>query len=136
MDLLCYDACADSRGGDVAGSPWREREDCGGMKAEIVSVGTEMLLGAITDTNATFLAQELSPLGIDLYYFSQVGDNLAGIVEVLGSAWGRSDLTIVTGGVGPTDDEMTREAIEAMLGETPQVDETLIEQVERTFRTR
>ena len=46
------------------------------MKAEIVSVGTELLLGSITDTNATFLAQELSPLGIDLYYVSQVGDNL------------------------------------------------------------
>jgi nicotinamide-nucleotide amidase len=106
------------------------------MKAEIVSVGTEMLLGSITDTNATFLAQELSPLGIDLYYVSQVGDNLGRIVEVLARAWGRSDLTIVTGGVGPTDDDMTREAIAAMLGETPQVDESLIEQVERTFRQR
>lgn len=106
------------------------------MKAEIVSVGTELLLGSITDTNATFLAQELSPLGIDLYYVSQVGDNLNRIVEVLARAWGRSDLTIVTGGVGPTDDDMTREAIAAMLGETPTVDETLIEQVERTFRQR
>lgn len=106
------------------------------MKAEIVSVGTELLLGSITDTNATFLAQELSPLGIDLYYVSQVGDNLGRIVEVLGRAWGRSDLTIITGGVGPTDDDMTREAIAAMLGETPTVDETLIEQVERTFRLR
>lgn len=106
------------------------------MKAEIVSVGTELLLGSITDTNATFLAQELSPLGIDLYYVSQVGDNLARIVEVLGRAWGRSDLTIITGGVGPTDDDMTREAIAAMLGETPEVDEVLLEQVERFFRMR
>lgn len=106
------------------------------MKAEIVSVGTELLLGSITDTNATYLAQELSPLGIDLYYVSQVGDNLGRIVEVLGRAWGRSDLTIITGGVGPTDDDMTREAIAAMLGETPTVDERLIEQVERTFRQR
>jgi len=106
------------------------------MKAEIVSVGTELLLGSITDTNATFLAQELSPLGIDLYYVSQVGDNLARIVEVLGRAWGRSDLTIITGGVGPTDDDMTREAIAAMLGETPAVDPVLVEQVERFFRMR
>lgn len=106
------------------------------MKAEIVSVGTELLLGSITDTNATFLAQELSPLGIDLYYVSQVGDNLGRIVEVFARAWGRSDLTIVTGGVGPTDDDMTREGIAAMLGETPRVDEGLVEQVERFFRMR
>jgi nicotinamide-nucleotide amidase len=106
------------------------------MKAEIVSVGTELLLGSITDTNATFLAQELSPLGIDLYYVSQVGDNLGRIVEVLSRAWNRSDLTIITGGVGPTDDDMTREAIAATFGETPQVDEELIEQVERMFRMR
>ena len=106
------------------------------MKAEIVSVGTELLLGSITDTNATFLAQELSPLGIDLYYVSQVGDNLGRIVEVFARAWGRSDLTIITGGVGPTDDDMTREGIAAMLGETPVVDEEMVAQVERFFRMR
>jgi nicotinamide-nucleotide amidase len=106
------------------------------MRAEIVSVGTELLLGSITDTNATFLAQELSPLGIDLYYVSQVGDNLARLVEVLDRAWGRSDLTIITGGVGPTDDDMTREAIAAMLGETPTIDDGLLEQVESFFRMR
>lgn len=106
------------------------------MKAEIVSVGTELLLGSITDTNATFLAQELSPLGIDLYYVSQVGDNLGRIVEVFARAWGRSDLTIITGGVGPTDDDMTREGIAAMLGETPEVDEEVVAQVERFFRMR
>lgn len=106
------------------------------MKAEIVSVGTELLLGSITDTNATFLAQELSPLGIDLYYVSQVGDNLARLVEVLRRAWDRSDLTIVTGGVGPTDDDRTREGIAAMFGETPEVDEELVQQVERFFSMR
>ena len=106
------------------------------MKAEIVSVGTELLLGSITDTNATFLAQELAPLGVDLYFVSQVGDNLGRLTETLARAWGRSDLTIVTGGVGPTDDDMTREAIAAMLGEEPRVDEALVEQVERFFRMR
>lgn len=106
------------------------------MNAEIVSVGTELLLGSITDTNATFLAQELSPLGINLYYVSQVGDNLSRLIEVLQRAWGRSDLTIITGGVGPTDDDMTREAIAAMLGETPAIDPALLEQVEQFFRMR
>lgn len=106
------------------------------MNAEIVSVGTELLLGSITDTNATFLAQELAPLGIDLYYVSQVGDNLTRIVGVLRRAWERSDLTIVTGGVGPTDDDMTREAIAALFGEEPVVDQELLLQVERFFRMR
>ncbi|HEX5503049.1 MAG TPA: CinA family nicotinamide mononucleotide deamidase-related protein [Thermomicrobiales bacterium] len=106
------------------------------MNAEIVSVGTELLLGEITDTNATFLAQELSPLGIDLYYVSQVGDNIGRLVEVLARAWGRSDLTIVTGGVGPTDDDTTREAIARLLGEEPVVDADLLEQVARLFRQR
>lgn len=106
------------------------------MKAEIVSVGTELLLGTITDTNASFLAGELAPLGIDLYYVSQVGDNLERITGVLSRAWKRSDLTIVTGGIGPTDDDMTREAIAAMLGEVPAVDATLVAQVERFFKSR
>lgn len=106
------------------------------MKAEIVSVGTELLLGTITDTNASFLAGELAPLGIDLYYVSQVGDNLGRIVGVLRRAWERSDLTIVTGGVGPTDDDMTREAIAAMLDEEPVVDAVLMTQVERFFKAR
>ncbi|MGN6700697.1 MAG: CinA family nicotinamide mononucleotide deamidase-related protein [Thermomicrobiales bacterium] len=106
------------------------------MKAEIISVGTELLLGSITDTNATFIAQDLSPLGIDLYYVSQVGDNLDRLVETIARAWNRSDLTIITGGVGPTDDDRTREAIAAMLGETPAVDEALLEQVEHFFRMR
>ena len=106
------------------------------MKAEIVSVGTELLLGSITDTNATYLAQELAPLGIDLYYVSQVGDNLGRLVEVLARAWGRSDLTVITGGVGPTDDDRTREAIADLFGETPVVDPDLLRQVERFFRMR
>ncbi|MEK7778382.1 MAG: molybdopterin-binding protein, partial [Chloroflexota bacterium] len=60
------------------------------MKSEIISVGTELLLGEIVDTNAAFLAQQLSLLGIDLYWVSQVGDNRARVLEVLQRAWGRS----------------------------------------------
>lgn len=95
------------------------------MRAEILSCGTELLLGHITDTNATYLAQNLSPLGIDLFYVSQVGDNQGRIVETLQRAWERSDLIIMTGGLGPTEDDLAREAISALLGETMQVDPAL-----------
>jgi len=95
------------------------------MRAEILSCGTELLLGHITDTNATFLAQSLAALGIDLYFVSQVGDNLGRIVETLQRAWQRSDLIIMTGGLGPTEDDLAREAISTLLGETMQVDPQL-----------
>lgn len=92
------------------------------MRAEIISCGTELLLGQITDTNATYLAQNLAALGIDLYYVSQVGDNLERIVETLQRAWQRSGLIVMTGGLGPTEDDLTRESISALLGETMWID--------------
>jgi len=91
------------------------------MRAEIISVGTELLLGDLTDTNAPFLASQLPSLGIDLYWISQVGDNQARLVEVLKRAWQRSDLVLTTGGLGPTEDDLTREAIAELLGEKPKV---------------
>ena len=95
------------------------------MRAEIISCGTELLLGHISDTNATYLAQNLAALGIDLYYVSQVGDNQGRVVETLQRAWGRSDLIIMTGGLGPTEDDLTRESISVMLGEKMYVDPEL-----------
>src|SRR5438309_1454074 len=95
------------------------------MRAEIISCGTELLLGHITDTNATYLAQSLASLGIDLYFVSQVGDNQGRIVETLRRAWERSELIIMTGGLGPTEDDLARESISALLGETMQVDPQL-----------
>ena len=92
------------------------------MRAEILSCGTELLLGHITDTNATYLSQSLAPLGIDLYFVNQVGDNQGRIVETLRRAWERSDLIIMTGGLGPTEDDLARELISTLLGETMQVD--------------
>jgi nicotinamide-nucleotide amidase len=92
------------------------------MKAEVVAVGTEILLGDITDTNSAFMAGELAPLGIDLYWISVVGDNMERLVEVLRRAWDRSDLILVTGGLGPTEDDITREGIARMLGEELSVD--------------
>lgn len=104
------------------------------MKAEIVSIGTEILLGQITDTNAAHLASQLPPLGIDLYWISQVGDNLSRIVDVLSRGWARSDLILTTGGLGPTQDDVTREAIAQLLGEEVRVDATLERDLREQFR--
>ena len=106
------------------------------MRAEIVSIGTELLLGTINDTNAQYLAQRLAGLGIDCYYVSQVGDNLERITEVLRRAWDRSDLTITTGGLGPTADDLTRESIAELLGEKPVVLPELEESLRAFFNRR
>src|SRR5260221_11245455 len=95
------------------------------MRAEILSCGTELLLGHITDTNATYLAQSLAALGIDLYFVSQVGDNQGRIVETLQRAWERSNLVIMTGGLGPTEDDPAPESISPLLGDTMRVDPAL-----------
>src|SRR5215472_12718764 len=106
------------------------------MRAEILSCGTELLLGHITDTNATYLAQSLPALGIDLYFVSQVGDNQGRIVETLRRAWERSDLVIMTGGLGPTEDDLARESISALLGETMRVDPVLEAELRSMFARR
>ena len=106
------------------------------MRAEIVSVGTELLLGHITDTNASWLAQQLSALGIDCYYVSQLGDNLGRLTEHLQRAWGRSDLIVITGGLGPTEDDLTREAISALLGEPMEVQPELEVELRAFFARR
>lgn len=106
------------------------------MKAEIISVGTELLLGEITDTNASYLAGQLPLLGIDLYWISQVGDNQARLMEVLERAWQRSDLTLITGGLGPTEDDLTREAIAEMLGEELRIDPALEQRIRERFARR
>ena len=102
------------------------------MKAEIISIGTEILLGEITDTNAAYIASRLPFLGIDLYWISQVGDNKIRIIEILKRAWNRSDIIFITGGLGPTADDVTRESIAEMLGEEMKIDPDL----EKTLRSR
>src|SRR2546421_931058 len=106
------------------------------MRAEIISCGTELLLGHITDTNATYLAQSLAALGIDLYFVSQVGDNQGRIIGTLHRAWERSDLVIMTGGLGPTEDDLARESISALLDETMQVDPKLENELRGMFSVR
>lgn len=104
------------------------------MKAEIISTGTELLLGQITDTNSPYLASELPLLGIDLYWITQVGDNRSRIVEALRRAWGRSDIIITTGGLGPTEGDLTREAIAELLGEEMRVNPELEQWLRGMFR--
>jgi nicotinamide-nucleotide amidase len=106
------------------------------MKAEIVSVGTEILLGEILDTNTQYLASRLPALGIDLHYTTVVGDNLGRLTEVLERAWGRSDLILTSGGLGPTEDDVTREAIAGLLGEEMTVDEEMAQRLRDFFASR
>src|SRR6266542_4581257 len=106
------------------------------VRAEILSIGTELLLGQIVDTNANYLASRLARLGIDCLYISTVGDNLARCTDTIGRALGRSDLIVCTGGLGPTEDDLTREAIAAALGETPMLDPTLEAELTAWFAGR
>lgn len=100
------------------------------MKAEIIAVGTEILLGNIIDTNSHFLANQLPLLGIDLYFISTAGDNQKRLVDTLKRAWDRADLIITTGGLGPTQDDITREAIGELVNEELRVDDKLWQELQ------
>lgn len=106
------------------------------MRAYILSIGSELLGGHLTDTNATFLAQELAAQGIELLHVVQVGDNLQRLVRVLSIAIDDADLVICTGGIGPTDDDLTREAIAALTDETPVVNEEIVAGIREFFAHR
>lgn len=93
--------------------------------AEIVTVGTELLLGETVDTNGAWLASRLAERGVDVYWSLRVGDNLARLREAIEVGLARSDLVVTTGGLGPTQDDLTREAIAAVTGETPRIDPDL-----------
>ena len=103
------------------------------MKAEIIPVGTEILLGNIIDIDSSFLANQLPLLGIDLYFISTVGDNQERLVDTLKQAWKRADLIITTGGLGPTQDDITREAIGELVSEELTVDEKLWQELQDLF---
>jgi nicotinamide-nucleotide amidase len=106
------------------------------MKAEILSIGTELLLGQIVDTNANFLAQQLPALGLDLYYVSQIGDNLQRLADAFERGLERSDVIITSGGLGPTEDDLTREAIAQVMGEQLAVQAHLEEELRAFFVRR
>ena len=81
------------------------------MKAEIISIGTELLMGEIVNTNAKYIAEKLQEVGVDLLYQTTVGDNEARIIECLDIAFNRVDIVITTGGLGPTIDDRTKEVV-------------------------
>src|SRR5689334_5916527 len=106
------------------------------MVAEILSIGTELLLGQITDTNAAYLGRTLAGLGIDLYYKSTVGDNEGRVLETLRRARDRADLIITSGGLGPTEDDLTKECIAQVFDEELLMDEASLEALKAFFARR
>lgn len=103
------------------------------MKAEIIAVGSELLLGQITNTNAKFISSGLAGIGIDVYYHTVVGDNHTRLAEVITIAEKRADLLIFTGGLGPTKDDMTKETIALHLGANLVSDEEALLYIRRYF---
>jgi len=109
------------------------------VRTEIVAVGTELLLGQIANTNARWMSERLAAIGVDVLHHDAVGDNLDRIVDTLRAAAARSDAVIVTGGLGPTQDDITRDAIAVLLGvgmvRHPEIEELLREKF-RAFGRR
>ena len=106
------------------------------MQAEIISIGTELLMGELTDTNASWIAGRLPALGIQLQWVSIIGDDLGMLTDAFRQGMARSDIIFTTGGLGPTQDDLTREAVAAAFGETPAVQEPELEQLRQWFRNR
>ncbi|MBM3945284.1 MAG: CinA family nicotinamide mononucleotide deamidase-related protein [SAR202 cluster bacterium] len=104
--------------------------------AEIVAIGSELLLGQITDTNSPWMAQRLAQMGINLYFKTIVGDNPTRMKEVLTRALGRADLVITSGGLGPTQADVTREIIAKAAGRPLVRDARLLAELEQRFRSR
>ncbi len=106
------------------------------MRAEIISIGSELLLGQIVDTNAAFIARHLAGVGLDLYHKVTVGDNLARAAEAMGVALRRAEVVITTGGLGPTADDVTREAAAEATGHELVFMPRLLDEIEMFFRSR
>ncbi|MBE6087107.1 MULTISPECIES: competence/damage-inducible protein A [Clostridium] len=106
------------------------------MKAEIIAIGTEILLGDIINSNAQYLAQELAALGIDMYYQQVVGDNEIRIMHAFDEAYSRSDIIITTGGLGPTDDDITKEVAAKYFNKELIQDENSIKKIRDYFKFR
>ena len=106
------------------------------MNAEIVTIGTELLLGQIVDTNAAYIAEHLNNTGVGVLYKTTVGDNALRMKEVLSRALERADIVITSGGLGPTEDDLTREIAAEVTGRKLLLHQELLEQIQRFFQER
>ena len=103
------------------------------MNAEIIAVGTEILLGDINNSHAQFLSKQLALLGLNVHYQTAVGDNVARLKEVLALALSRSDIVITTGGLGPTADDLTKETVCEALGVECELREDILDGIRDYF---
>ncbi|MEG2930525.1 MAG: competence/damage-inducible protein A [Ruthenibacterium sp.] len=103
------------------------------MEAEIIAVGTELLLGDILNTNAQFLSRELAALGVNVHFQSVVGDNSARLRGVIELAKSRSDLLVFSGGLGPTDDDLTKQTVAEVFGDALRFDEAEYKKIQSFF---
>ena len=101
-----------------------------------MAVGTELLLGQIVDTNSSWIGEQLALAGIDSHFQTKVGDNLDRMIAAFEQALDRSDAVIVCGGLGPTPDDITREAIAAVMGVELRRDEAVVERIRAMFYRR
>ncbi|MBI4458877.1 MAG: competence/damage-inducible protein A [Acidobacteria bacterium] len=106
------------------------------MNAEIIAIGSELLTPHRSDTNSLFLTGRLNQLGVEVVFKTVVGDDRQRLTETIALAWRRSDLVFTIGGLGPTEDDLTRECASAALGRPLQPDDTLAADLEARFRTR
>jgi nicotinamide-nucleotide amidase len=106
------------------------------VRAEIVAVGTELLLGQIVDSNSAWMGEKLALAGIDCHYQTRVGDNVDRVVLAMRAALARSEAVIVCGGLGPTQDDLTREAIAEVMGTTLVRDEAIAARIAEMFASR
>jgi nicotinamide-nucleotide amidase len=106
------------------------------LRAYILSIGSELTQGHLTDTNATFLAQELNAIGAELLHVVQCSDHRGRLTAQVIRAIDESDLVICTGGIGPTEDDLTREAIADAVAETPVISQPLLEEIREFFAIR
>ena len=106
------------------------------MKVEVVAVGTELLLGQVIDTNSSWIGEQLAVGGIDSHYQTKVGDNWDRMRVVIGQALDRSDAVIVCGGLGPTQDDITRDVIADLMGAELVLDEEIADRIRAMFGSR
>lgn len=103
------------------------------LNAEVISIGTEILLGELTDTNSVFIARVLRDLGINLYFMTSVGDNQLRISDAIRTALARADVVITCGGLGPTVDDVTRESVAAATDRALAFHQSLLDQIAERF---